>query len=264
MKKILLLSLIVFLYSCSEDKTEDRYRSIILTETIRMDTDPVYKTETYSFVNDQLTSLNVKQRYVESETTFGTQLEYEGNTVTRTDMNGKKAVYTLNGNGYAVKCHYEESDIQRDYTFSYSVDDYLERINESVNGIPHATLTINYKDGDIIRVTHNGSPVIYESGTKENKFALPCLPLLETLLMEDHKEAYFGGLLGKPNRHLVTRTAYEGNQDEWTDYTYQFTVEGKPSAINTKLTYTGIIYDDEGIGHTTTSTIYRQIAIQME
>lgn len=264
MKKVAFLLLAMVVFGCSnDDEKEDSNRSVTLTETIKMDTHPVYKTETYSLVNDQVTSLNVKQSYVESETTFGTQLVYQGNTVTRTDINGKQAIYTLNTDGYVTKCHYEEPDIQRDYAFSYSTDNYLERIDESINGQPHFTLTITYKEGDITSVNQNGSPIIYEPGTEENSYAFPCLPLWESYPMEYHKEVYFCGLLGKATRHFVTRTAHKENETEWTEYTYAFTPEGKPTNINTKLTYTGKIYDSEGIESTTTSTVFRHIAINM-
>ena len=264
MKKILLLLIVAIAISCSEDDSKEEYRSITLTERIQSDSHPVDKTESYSFLNNRVTNLNVKQVYVESETTFSTQLVYEGNTIIRTDIFGNQATYILNSSGYVTQCQYKESDITRDYTFSYSANNYLERVDESINGNPHSTLIISYKDGDITSVALDGAPIIYETGTDENKYALPCLPLLESYPISYHKEAYFSGLLGKPNRHFVTRTAYEGNTEESTDYTYQFSTEGKPTSISTRTKYIGEVWGKDGIPYPIPSIIQRKINISME
>ncbi|MEY8687990.1 DUF4595 domain-containing protein [Bacteroides sp. AN502(2024)] len=252
MKKIFFLFITALLLGCSEEPDdehhiEDNRWSIVFHETIINDSYPVYKTETFLFDRQQLIQHSVNQKALESEINYEASLTYSDHKV---DVltEGITLSYILNDKGYATRCMYSTASQKREYLFSYSAEDYLIQLNETIENKPYSITTFTYDDGDLTSVTSslNGisNTIHYEPDENENyEYYIPCLGLLDTHPVTLHIEAVYAGLLGKSPRHLTAHTSPEGNDDEYTDYTYQFDDKGIPTHIKSQTFYQGKSFD---------------------
>lgn len=233
------------IYFATENGQSDQ---TILTVTEIMTTDGyVNKKETYTFNNTQLIRHFTQQKYYpESITTYETKLDYSENTVIVTDDNGNILTYTLNDDGYATFCKYETASQIRFYEFTYTTDNFLTRIEESIGNTFFSSLDLSYENGDLTSVTTfmNGmeNKIMYTAGITANSDKLPCIPLSETYPISTHVEALYAGLLGKTSNHLVAKTQPYGNDDEWNEYHYSINEAGNISSLKITTHYKGIVY----------------------
>lgn len=279
MKQIYILLITVILFGCSKDNdsiptepeepstpsgivkvsteervikfnrevNEDQQPILTIRETIKSDAPSVNKTESYNFSNSQLLKHSIKQEYYPQSTTiYETELAYQDKSVVVTDNNGNKLTYILNEEGHATQCKYETVSQIRFYNFTYSADNYLTRIEESIGNTFFSSLDLSYENGDITSVTTSinniENKIVYTPGSNDNTDKLPCLPLSETYLMSTHVDALYAGLLGNVSPHYVIKTQPEGNNDEWTDYTYSFNKSSNLQSIQITTHYKGIVY----------------------
>lgn len=245
-KVIILLGVILGIVSCSEDNDKNELNhqwAIILNETMTSDSYPVSKTEKFLFDQDRLIQHSVRQTVLESEINYEVNLAYSENKATVfTEMT--TLTYTLNAEGYASQCIYKESDDwQREYKFSYSKEGYLTEVIENINGKTYSTITLTYNAGDLQSITSNlaeiSNKIFYEPGEQSSQYYIPCLSLLETYPFTFHTEALYAGLLGKAPRHFTVRTTPEGNESEYTTFTYQVNQKGNLAQIHSQTTYPG-------------------------
>ncbi|WP_294477669.1 DUF4595 domain-containing protein [uncultured Bacteroides sp.] len=239
MKKYIIVALCAMaLFSCSDE--EDNTWAIIFKENVRSDADPVYKTEKFLFDNERLIQHSIEQMYAEDDITHEVNLTYSDNKVT-VSSDGLTLIYTLNAEGYASQCIYSSPLQNRIYSFSYSMEGYLTKIVESIDGKEHSTASFTYEDGDLTSVSsylnNYESKFIYEPGEASSNYHLPCLGLLEIYPLNFHIEALYAGLLGKDPRHFTVRSSPEGNDDEHTTYTYKFDKEGNPTKMGCETMY---------------------------
>lgn len=242
MKKIAFLLLTLLAFGCSDEEEEiiDSQWTIVLNETMKSDTYPVYKTEKFLFDHEQLVQHSTKQSFLESEIYREVNLTYSDNKVIAT-TDGLTLEYLLNAEGYAHQCIYSTSYQNREYTFSYSTDGYLIKMTESIDNVLSSTTVLTYENGDLTSVTSSQSEISnksnYTPGEENSKYHLPCLNLLETYPFTLHIEALYAGLLGKSPRHFTIRITPEGNDSEYTTYSYKFDKEGNPTQIHSQTTY---------------------------
>lgn len=206
------------------------------------DSHPVSKTEKLLFDQNQLLQHTVRQTVLESEINYEVNLTYsENKVIVATEMTA--FTYTLNAEGYASQCIYVEPDLKREYRFSYSTDGYLTKVIENINNELYSTLTLTYNNGDLQSITSslNGisNKILYEPGEQSSPYNLPCLGVLDTYPLSMHTEALYAGLLGKAPQHLTVRTSIEGNDSEYTNYTYKFDKERNLTQIHSQTTYSG-------------------------
>lgn len=226
----------------------DNESILTLKETLTDDPKhPVRKTEIYTFVNNQLTKRNISQEYSLGPNLSSTfELKHMDDAVVITEEETDRFTYTLNAKGYATECIYKEGSQQRYYTFQYSQDNYLTRIEEKISNNLLASLDISYKNGHLASFTTsiNGieNTIVCEAGETTNPDKLPCLPLVETYPLSTHIEALYAGILGKSTSHLVSKTQPQNNNDEWTDYRYSTDNSGSITSINMTTHYKGIVY----------------------
>lgn len=281
MKKILLLLITALVFSCSDDDNENAqipeepdgpstptgiveestiFRNINfdikeesgqsvfkITETIKSDTSPVEKTETYTFNHGQLVGHSTLQEYYpQFSMSDEKQLDYSENIVTVTDGNNNVLTYTLNDEGYAVQCKYQMGSQIRFYNFQYSANNYLTRIEESIGNTFFSSLDLSYENEDLISVTtfinDMENTILYEPGEITNSGKASCFPLSETYPISTHSEALYAGLLGKMSNHLVTKTQPKGNDDEWTNYQYSVNESGNISSIRMSTHHKGVVF----------------------
>lgn len=281
MKNIFIVLITVLLWSCSKDNNDNNILPVepeepstptgnveestqkriiyfatengesnqsILTVTEIMTTDGyVNKKETYTFNNTQLIRHFTQQKYYpEFITTYETKLDYSENTVIVTDDNGNILTYTLNDDGYATFCKYETASQIRFYDFTYTTDNFLTRIEESIGNTFFSSLDLSYENGDLTSVTTfmNGmeNKIMYTAGITANSDKLPCIPLSETYPISTHVEALYAGLLGKTSNHLVAKTQPYGNDDEWNEFHYSINEAGNISSLKITTHYKGIVY----------------------
>ncbi|MDD3039237.1 DUF4595 domain-containing protein [Bacteroides sp.] len=242
-KVIILLCLIWGISGCSDeekDSSTNHQWTITLNETMTNDSYPVSKTEKFLFDQDQLLKHTVRQTVLESEINHEVNLTYsENKVIAATEMT--TSTYILNAEGYASQCTYDESDLKREYRFSYSTDGYLTEVIENINNEVYSTLTLTYNNGDLQSITSslNGisNKILYEPGEESSQYNLPCLDVLDTYPLSLHTEALYAGLLGKAPRHLTASIKPEGNDSEYTTYNYQFNQKGELSQIHSQTTY---------------------------
>lgn len=221
--------------------------ALTIKETITSDARDVEKTESYIFSNSQIIKHSIKQEYFpELTTTYDTELAYQDKLVVVTDNNENRLTYTLNDDGYATQCKYETGSQIRFYYFTYSEDNYLTRIEESIGNTFFSSLDLSYENGDLTSITtfinETENKIIYTPGSIDNSDKLPCLPLSETYPISHHIDVLYAGLLGKASPHYVAKTQPEGNNDEWTDYTYSINSSGILQSIQMTTHFKGIIY----------------------
>lgn len=246
MKKLSLLLIGLLIFSCSDDEEGNpegsRLWDIILNETMTSDAASVYKTETFSFDRSQLIQRRISQKVLESEINYEADLSYSENKVT-VATEGITLTYELNDKGYAAACTYSTAGQNREYTFSYSPEGYLTQIDENIGNRHYSATVLAYEDGDLISVTSslNGvsNTIHYSPSEESSPFYMPCLTLLDTYPFTLHVEALYAGLLGKAPRHLTARTRPEGNDNEYTAYTYRFDTKGNLVQIDSRTTGDG-------------------------
>lgn len=245
-KVIILLGILLGVVSCSDDNDENstnNQRVITLNEVMTSDSYPVTKTEKFLYDQGRLMQHTVRQTVLESEINYEVNLIYSDKKVTvASEMT--TLTYTLNAEGYASQCIYNESDIQqREYKFAYSADGYLTEVIENINGKLYSTITLTYNADNLESVTSHindiSNKVLYKPGEQSSQYYIPCLSLLETHPFTLHTEALYAGLLGKAPHHFTVRTTPEGNDSEYTTYTYQVNKEGNLTQIHSQTTYLG-------------------------
>lgn len=228
---------------------KDNESVLTLKETLTDDPKhPVNKTEIYTFVNSQLTKHYISQEYSSGPYLSSTfELKYIiDNAVVIAEDETDTLTYTLNTEGYATECTYKAGSQVRFYTFQYSQNNYLTRIEESISNNFFASLDISYQNGDLASFTTsiNGieNTIVCEAGETTNSDKLPCLPLIETNPLSTHIAALYAGILGKSTSHLVSKTQPQNNNDEWTDYRYSTDNSGSITSISMTTHYKGIVY----------------------
>lgn len=214
MKEIVSLFITALILGCSEDNDnnmEDSQWSIIFHETIVSGTDPVYKTETFLFDRQQLIQHNVNQKALEGEINYEASLTYSNNKV-NVITDGITLSYILNDKGYATQCMYSTASQNREYLFSYSAEDYLIHINESIENERYSTTTLTYDDGNLTSVTSslNGisNTINYEPDENDNyEYYIPCLALLDIHSFTLHTKAVYAVFRGKFPHHFTAHTS---------------------------------------------------------
>lgn len=204
----------------------------------------VTTTQTYSFSNGLLTDYTTLQNYTvineKVEIKNNTTVNYNDREVTVTDDAGNVSTYTLNDDGYAVKCIRQETGTTRTYTFSYLINTenkyYLENITESINeGEVYASIEIDYNADKALRIIQkvDAYKQLYTATTPaDNEIAnlseIPCLFLTELYPLNLHSAALYGKLLGEPFHALITEIIPDGNAEsnETVSYTYQTNAQG--------------------------------------
>lgn len=242
----LMAAVIMLLPACSSEEENwvevniplPEMSRMVLTENISSDAHDVLKTDEFHYTNGMLASHLTNQSFIGQSIDYEVTGSYSGQTATFTSSTGNTSVYTLDNEGHASRCTYTSSSQTREYKFTYT-NGYLTQLSESIDGAETATLTLNYCNGDLLSVSSNDNQINYQADKTVNYYHLPCLDLLEMYPLSFHQEAIYARLLGKPTQHLISRTAPEGNSEEYTDYTYDFDAKGKPTAIHKQTTYQG-------------------------
>lgn len=204
----------------------------------------VTTTQTYLFYNGLVTDYATLQNYTvvneKVEIKNRTTISYNDREVTVTDDAGNVSTYTLNDDGYAVKCIRQETGTTRTYTFSYFVstekEHYLENITESIGEREvYASIEIDYNNNRVLRITQkvDAYKQIYTATTPANNeianlSQIPCLFLTELYPLNLHSAALYGKLLGEPFHALITQIIPDGNAEsnETVSYTYQTNAQG--------------------------------------
>lgn len=232
----------------NREVNEDEQQSVLtISETIKSDAQPVTKTESFIFSNSQLIKHSIRQEYNPQFTLiYETELAYQDKSVVVTDNNGNIFTYTVNDDGYATQCKYETGSQIRFYYFTYSADNYLTRIEESIGNTFFSSLDLSYENGDLTSVTtfinDVENKILYIPTSINNSDKLPCLPLSETYPISNHVDALYAGLLGKESPHYVAKIQAEGNNDEWTDCAYSTYSSGNLQSIKMTTHFKGVIY----------------------
>lgn len=276
MKKqiFILLLLLVAMTSCEEEEEpsyghpKGNYPATSFTQIQLSEVSPyepgapaVTTTQTYLFYNGLLTDYTTLQNYTvvneKVEIKNRTTISYNDREVTVTDDAGNVSTYTLNDDGYAVKCIRQETGTTRTYTFSYLVNTeneyYLENITESINeGKVYASIEIDYNNNRALRITQkvDAYEQIYTATTPaDNEIAnlsqIPCLFLTELYPLNLHSAALYGKLLGEPFPALITEIIPDGNAEsnETVSYTYQTNAQGIVTSCTEVTNSYGTKYD---------------------
>lgn len=251
------LLLLIGVTGCNDDEepgsgnAEGNYPATAFTKIQLSEVSPsepgapaVTTTQTYSFSNGLLTDYTTLQNYTvineKVEIKNNTTVSYNDREVTVTDDAGNVSTYTLNDDGYAVKCIRQETSTTRTYTFSYLINTenkyYLENITESINkGEVYASIEIDYNTYRALRITQkvDAYEQIYTATTPANNeianlSQIPCLFITELYPLNLHSAALYGKLLGEPFHALITEIIPDGNAEsnETVSYTYQTNAQG--------------------------------------
>ena len=87
--------------ACTDDKEEQNlppvpdFNQMTLKENLHSDGGDVYRTDTYVFNNNKLTTHTTVQEFYGQSLTHEVTLSYSGNEVTLTDENGNTGTYIL-------------------------------------------------------------------------------------------------------------------------------------------------------------------------
>lgn len=227
----------------NEDGQDRGCSKIELTEVIPSDSYDVTSVKTFSFDDGGITS------YVSSQEIAGgqkfsysltTSVAYSGSTVTMSDDNGNVMTYTLDADGYAGSCIFEEGGgTERRYSFGYFTGNdgrrYLQNVSETIEGEVYSSLELDYSvDGRVgVEQTVDGSSQTYiiefdDSEAVENKAAMPDLFLSELYPLSLHLAAYYGGIIGDAYEYLCTDMYPEDSPElnEHTSYSYSLDDDG--------------------------------------
>ena len=251
MKKIIWLAGLAFMCACTdepdgngnEDGQDRGCSKIELTEVIPSDSYDVTSVKTFSFDDEGINS------YVSSQEISGgqkfsysltTSVAYSGSTVTMSDDNGNVMTYTLDANGYAGSCIFEEGGgTERRYSFGYFTGNdgrrYLQNVSETIEGEVYSSLELDYSvDGRVgVEQTVDGSSQTYiiefdNNEAVENKAAMPDMFLSELYPLSLHLAAYYGGIIGNAYEYLCTDMYPEDSPElnEHTSYSYSLDDDG--------------------------------------
>lgn len=254
MKKIIWMAGLAFVCACNEEpdgngneESQDRGCSKIeLTELVSSDPYDSYdvtSVKTFSFDDGDITS------YVSSQEISGgqmfshsvtTSVAYSGSTVTMSDDNGNVMTYTLDADGYAGSCIFEEGGgTERRYSFGYFTGNdgvrYLQNVSETIGEEIYSSLELDYSvDGRVgVLQTVDGSSQTYiiefdGSEAVENRAAMPDLFLSELYPLSLHLAAYYGGIIGDAYEYLCTDMYPEDSPElnEHTSYSYSLDTDG--------------------------------------
>ena len=255
--------------ACTDDKEEQNlppgpdFNQLTLKENLHSDGGDVYRTDTYVFNNNKLTTHTTVQEFYGQSLTHEVTLSYSGNEVTLTDENGNTGTYTLGDTGYATECTYKLSSQIRKYKFTYS-SEYLTRIDEEIDGTPYSSVELAYDNGNLSHIIANGQQTNYQVGNTKNLYQLPCLQVCDIYPLSLHTDAIYARLLGTQSKYLIIGNTPEGNEEEYTKYTYELDKDGKPTGIIAKTTSTGTVIDINGNAYNETKTDTRTININIE
>lgn len=211
---------------------------------------PVTTTQTYLFNRSKLTEYIIQQNYTvlnePTEIKNTTTLIYNDREVAVTDDAGNLSTYTLNDEGYAMKCTQQEGSSIRIYTFSYLINTkgkyYLEKITESINGREdYASVKIDYSTPGTMRITQKvdtyqqayTATTVTTNNEIANLSEIPCLFLTELYPLTLHSAALYGKLLGEPFDILIEQITPDGNAEsnETVKYTYQTNAYGVVTSV---------------------------------
>lgn len=273
---ILLLLIAGTLWGCSNDEDKEKrtvcpfekqypdVAQITISEIISNDGGTVNKKETYSFSDNRLVTHITAQEFYGQSLSNEIKFAYSENMATLTDDAGNTATYILGYNGYAHKCIYQMHSQTREYDFSYTYD-FLTEIKEKIDGEPYSSVQLQYDDsGNLQTINTNGQKILCRVGDDMNIYNLPCIALYDIYPLSFHIDAIYARILGRQSSRFVTRTAPEGNEDEWTDYTYQIGEHDKLTKLTASTTSTGTVYDKYGTASEVTRTDTRVLNIQIE
>ena len=255
--------------ACTDDKEEQNlppvpdFNQMTLKENLHSDGGDVYRTDTYVFNNNKLTTHTTVQEFYGQNLTHEVTLSYSGNEVTLTDENGNTGTYILGDTGYATECTYKLSSQIRKYKFTYS-SEYLTRIDEEIDGTPYSSVELAYDNGNLSHIIANGQQTNYQVGNTKNLYQLPCLQVCDIYPLSLHTDAIYARLLGTQSKYLIIGNTPEGNEEEYTKYTYELDKDGKPTGIIAKTTSTGTVIDINGNAYNETKTDMRTININIE
>lgn len=273
---LLLLLTAGTLWGCSDDENNEKtivcpferlypdVAQITISETISSDGGTVSKKDTYSFSDSRLENHITAQEFYGQSISYEVKFSYSENMVTFTDDAGNTAIYIIGYNGYAHKCIYQMHSQTREYDFSYTYD-YLTEIKEKIDGESYSSVQLQYDtSGNLQTINANGQKILCQTGNVTNEYNLPCTALYDVYPLSFHIDAIYARILGRQSSHLVTRTAPEGNEDEWTEYVYQVDDRNKPTKLTASTTSTGTVYDIHGVASEVTRTDTRALYIQIE
>lgn len=267
MKKIIWLAGLAFVCACTdepdgngnEDGQDRGCIKIELTEVIPSDSYDVTSVMTFSFDDEGITS------YVSSQEISGgqmfshsvtTSVAYSGSTVTMSDDNGNVMIYTLDVDGYAGSCIFEEGGgTERRYSFGYFTGNdgrrYLQNVSETIGEEVYSSLELDYSiDGRVgVLQTVDGSSQTYiiefdGSEAVENRAAMPDLFLSELYPLSLHLAAYYGGIIGDAYEYLCTDMYPEDSPElnEHTSYSYSLDTDGYLNGCKMTTNSGGIDY----------------------
>ncbi|MBD9091153.1 MAG: DUF4595 domain-containing protein [Bacteroides oleiciplenus] len=202
-------------------------------------------TQTYNYNAGRLTDFTIMQSFVAGGESFEmentTNVVYEDHKAIVTDEIDNVSTYTLDDNGYAISCVRQETNGKtRSYTFDYLINTegkyFLKTITETLNGNqPYSTITIDYSNFRALRITEqvDSYKQTYTASTSvgneiANKSEIPFRFLVELYPLSLHTAAIYGKFLGDAYNTLITQLVPDGNgeSNETTTYTYDFTKEG--------------------------------------
>lgn len=274
--RILLLLIASTLWGCSDDENKEKktvcpyekqypdVEQITISEPISNDGGTVNRKETYLFSDNRLVAHTTVQEFSGQSLSSENKFAYSENMATLTDDAGNTATYILGYNGYAHKCIYQMQSQTREYDFSYT-NDFLTEIKEKIDGEPYSSVQLQYDDsGNLQTINAAGQKILCQTGDEMNVYNLPCIALYDIYPLSFHIDAIYARILGRQSSYFVTRTAPEGNDDEWTDYTYQVDDHNKPTKLTASTTSTGTVYDIYGKASEVTRTDTRLLIIQIE
>lgn len=258
---------LAFVCACTEEpdgkeneEGQDREcNKIELTEVIPSDSYDVTSVKTFSFDDGGITS------YVSSQEISGgqmfshsvtTSVAYSGSTVTMSDDNGNVMTYTLDADGYAGSCIFEEGGgTERRYSFGYFTGNdggrYLKNVSETIGEEVYSSLELDYSvDGRVgVLQTVDGSSQTYiiefdGSEAVENRAAMPDLFLSELYPLSLHLAAYYGGIIGDAYEYLCTDMYPEDSPElnEHTSYSYSLDTDGYLNGCKMTTNSGGIDY----------------------
>ena len=202
-------------------------------------------TQTYNYNAGRLTDFTIMQSFVAGGKQFKientTNVVYEDHKAIVTDEINNVSTYTLDDNGYAISCVRQETNGKtRSYTFDYLINTegkyFLKTITETLNGNqPYSTINIDYSNFRALRITEqvDSYKQTYTASTSvgneiANKSEIPFRFLVELYPLSLHTAAIYGKFLGDAYNTLITQLVPDGNgeSNETTTYTYDFTKEG--------------------------------------
>lgn len=228
---ILLISSLAL--ACSKD---DKYLSLSdfhqfsISETLTTDNDQerIQKTEAFQFLDGQLQASTVTQvmpGYDNYTTTCQYNLAYTDEHATVTSCASRPIVYTLNEDGLAASCEFEDAGQIRRHEFTYK-DGLLGSVTEIVDNTKNYYLELFYEKKCLVKTTETGYYHDYTchftSSSDKNVGQLPVHYLTEAYPLSFHKTAIYAGLLGEAPPYLIQQITQESTPANTVNYAYKF------------------------------------------